>query len=231
MCKKDDIDLVVILQPPAVYTVYPFLFYFKCPPTKDGIPFWPWDMEYRLKPPEKRIPEGLAREFYDLAKKENLVTVQENNFLFNDSLFSKPEFHDVLVRMYGAPINLLNQELSQMRTSSGQPVRLVLCTTHTGVVRPNPEDPSIWADVCKRYGIYHMDTNDEMTALRVTFYPLSENGGNDHLTPEGNMFFGELLAHDLIRDGHIPWVRWPVPTPMPTATPLAVTAPEVNDGH
>jgi hypothetical protein len=229
VCKKDDIDLVVILQPPAIYTVYPFLFYFKLPMTKEGILAWPWDMEYRLKPPQKRIPDGEAREFYDLCKKENLVSVEENNFVFDASLFHKPEFHDVLVRMYGKPIDILNRELSQIKTSSGQPVRLVLCTTNTGVLRPNPEDPKIWEDVCHRYGIYYMDTNDEMTALRLTFFPLSENGGADHLTPEGNVFFGALLAHDLIRDGHIPWVRWPVPTP--AATPMAAGTPAPNASH
>jgi hypothetical protein len=223
VCKQDDIDLVVILHPPSVYTVYPYYFYFKCPPTKAGIPFWPWDMEYRLKPAEQRIPEGEAREFYELCKKEHLIKARENNkennFIFDDSLFSKPEFHDLLVRMYGKPINLLNQELQQIKTSSGQPVRLVLCTTHTGVLRPNPEDPKIWDDVCARYGVNHLDTNDEMTALRLTFYPLTQNTDNDHFNPEGNMFFGALLAHDLIRDGYIPWNRGPAPAATPTETP------------
>lgn len=230
VCKKDDIDLVVILQPPTDTNCHPFVYYYKCPMTKEGILYWPWDMEYRLKPPEKRIPAGEAREFYELCKKEHLVTVQDKNFVFDESLYLKPEFHDVLVRMYGKPIDVLNQELNQIKTSSGQPVRLVLCTTHTCVLRPNPEDPKIWDDVCKRYGIYHMDTNDEMTAFNLTFYPLSENGGANHLNLEGNLFFGELLAHDLIRDGHIPWIHWPAPTPIPTITPLSANAPEKNSG-
>jgi hypothetical protein len=235
VCKQDDIDLVVILHPPSVYTVYPYYFYFKCPPTKAGIPFWPWDMEYRLKPAEQRIPEGEAREFYELCKKEHLIKARENNkennFIFDDSLFSKPEFHDLLVRMYGKPIHLLNQELQQIKTSTGQPVRLVLCTTHTGVLRPNPEDPKIWDDVCARYGVNHLDTNDEMTALRLTFYPLCENLGDDHLTPEGNLFFGALLAHDLIRDGYIPWNRGPAMAVTPTPMPLPAGTPAAQGGH
>jgi hypothetical protein len=232
IAQKNDIDLVVILQPPAVYTVYPFLFYFKCPPTKEGIPYWPWDMEYRLKPPEKRIPDGEAREFYELCKKEHLIKMQENdkenNFLFDDSLFSKPEFHDVLVRMYGKPLDLLNRKLAGIKTSGGKPVRLLLCTTYTGVLRPNPEDPKIWEDVCKRYGVSYMDTNDEMTAFRLAYYPLSENGGNDHLTPEGNLFFSELLAHDLIRDGLIPWVSRATPPASPAGEPTAVPTPSAG---
>jgi hypothetical protein len=229
VCKRDDIDLVVILHPPSVSTAYPYLFYFECPPTKEGIPHWPWDMEYRLKPPSQRIPPGDAGEFYELCQKERLV--MPNSFAFDDSLFHKPEFHDLLVRLYGKPVHLLNQELQQTKTSSGQSVRLVLCTTHTGVLRPNPEDPKIWDDVCARYGVNHLDTNDEMTALRLTFYPLCENLGDDHLTPEGNLFFGALLAHDLIRDGYIPWNRGPAMAVTPTPMPLPAGTPAAQGGH
>jgi hypothetical protein len=52
-----------------------------------------------------------------------------------------------------------------------------------------------------------------MTALNLTYYPLSQNAQNDHFNPEGHLFFGQLLAHDLIRDGYIPWSRPAGPPP------------------
>jgi hypothetical protein len=143
LAKKNDIDLVVILQPPTISTVYPYLYYFWSPLTADGIPTYPLDMEYYLKPPEKRIPAGEAREFYNLCKSKHLVTTKDNNFIFDDSLFLNPEFHDVLVRIYGKPLDLLKKKIDLIKTSGGQPVKLLLCTTHTGILRPNPEDPGI----------------------------------------------------------------------------------------
>jgi hypothetical protein len=107
--------------------------------------------------------------------------------------------------MYGKPLDLLNQKLASMRTSAGQPMRLLLWSTHTGLFRPNAEDPRIWADVARKFHIPLLDNNDEVTALRLSYFPLSEIGGNDHLNPDGHLFMARLLAHDLIKNGLIPW--------------------------
>lgn len=203
--KKYDIDLVVIFQPPTVFSVFPYKFYFMNPITKDGIPLYPKDVEYLLKSPQDRIPPGEGREFYELCRKGKYVKIEGHNFVFDEKLYEDPALHDVLVRMYGKPLAILKSQLDALKTSTGQPVRLLLCSTHTGAFRPNLEDPGIWTDVAKRYQIPFLDTNDTLTALRLSVYPLSEVGGNDHLNPDGHFFFGFLLAHELIKNGWLPW--------------------------
>jgi hypothetical protein len=121
-------------------------------------------------------------------------------------------------------LDLLNQKLAAMRTSSGQPVRLLLFETYTGVLRPNLEDPSIWVDAAQRFHFPLLDTNDEMTALRLSFYPLSEIGNNNHMFPNGHLFLASILAHGLIRDGLIPWVGNPLPAPSPGPSPTGTPA-------
>jgi len=202
--KRNDIDLVVIFMPRAGPDFSPYKFYFDHPITSEGIPQYPNDMEYVLKPPLERIPNGMPRNFYNFCKAHNLVRIEGNVFNFDESLLSHPELHDALVEMYGKPLDVLNQKLLAMKTSSGQPVRVLLCTTHT--TQPywgNLEDPQIWADAAKKYNFRLLETNPEITAFWFSFYPLA---GNDiHLNPDGHDFFGRLLAHDLVRDKLIPW--------------------------
>lgn len=213
--QKDGIDLVLIIQPPTPEGVFPFKFYFMNPITPEGIPQYPNDMEYLLKPPLQRIPDGVARKFYDFCKEYHLVKIQGQNFVFDQSLYARPELHDLLVEMYGKPLDLLSRKLSVIKTSSGQPVRLLLCSTHTGIFRPNAEDPAIWVDVARKFHVPFLDLNDEMTALGLSFYPLAEIGGNDHLNPEGHLFFSLILAHALIHDGFLPWTGTPLPSNNP----------------
>jgi hypothetical protein len=160
-------------------------------------------MEYLLKPPLERIPDGTPRKFYDFCKAHNLVRVNGNVFDFDDGIFSYPELHDLLVELYGKPLGVLNQKLSGMKTSSGQPVRLLLCTTYTGFSwLKNREDNQLWVDAAKKYNFPILNLKDEMNALHLSFFPLT--GDHTHLNPDGHVFFGRLLAHDLIRDKLIP---------------------------
>jgi hypothetical protein len=185
----------------------PFNNYFSRPITPEGIPAADFDPEYVLKPLSKRIPEGEPGRFFELCKSKKLVTLNGNNFSFSPGVFLDPELQDSLIQLYGKPFDLLNRKLSCMKTSSGKPVRLVICSAHTGPLNSSsdsPEDPKIWADLCKKYKISFMDLNAEMTALSLSFFPLTENIGNDHFNPNGHLFFGQLLVHDLIRDGYIP---------------------------
>jgi hypothetical protein len=203
--KKNDIDLVLIFEPPTPEDQFPFKFYYQNPITAEGIPKYPNDLEYLLKSPDKRIQKGVPKQFYDLCKDRHLVKIDGKNFVFDEKLFLVPELHDLLVQMYGMPLDVLNRKLSATMTSSGQPVRLLLCSVHTGLFRPYLEDPTIWRDATKRFNVPFLDLNDEITALRLSFFPLNEIGGNDHLNPDGHSFVGRLLAHTLIKDGLIPW--------------------------
>jgi hypothetical protein len=196
---------VLLLQPPSPNTQFPFTYYFIHPITPEGIPSWDVDAEYLLKPPLERIPAGEARRFYDLCKAKNLVQIDGNNFVFNEALYREPELHDPLVQLYGKPLDILNRKVSQMKTSSGAPVRFLFCSTHTGIFRPNLEDPQIWVDAVQRYHIPFLDLNGEMTALGLSYFPLSEVGQTNHLNPDGHLLLGRLLAHQLIREKIIPF--------------------------
>jgi hypothetical protein len=133
------------------------------------------------------------------------VKIDGNNFYFDESLFSYPELHDSLVEMYGKPLDILNQKLSSMKTSSGQRVRLLLCSTHEGVGNLQyPDNSQLWADAAKKYNFPILDLNAEFNALWLSFFPLTGEDHN-HLNPDGHAFFGRLIAHDLIQDKLIPW--------------------------
>ena len=202
--KRNDIDLVIIFMPRAGPDFSPYKFYFDHPITSEGIPQYPNDMEYVLKPPLERIPNGMPRNFYDFCKAHNLVRIDGNVFNFDESLLSYPELHDSLVKMYGRPLDVLNQMLLAMKTSSGQPVRLLLCFTFTGFHwLKNMADDQLWVDAAKKYNFPLLNLKDETNALHLSFFPLT--GDNTHLNPDGNVFFGRLLAHDLVRDKLIPW--------------------------
>ncbi len=219
VAQMEDADLVIIMQPPTPEGQYPFKFYYLRPITPEGIPAATNDIEYMLKPPAPRIPPGAPRKFYDLCKAKHFVHVQGNNFVFDDGLFSDPEIHELLLEMYGKPLDLLNQKLSAMKNSAGQPVRLLLWSTHTGLARPVAEDPQIWADLAKKFHIPFLDDNDEMTALRLSYFPMSEIGGNDHMNSDGHAFLARILAHDLIKNGLIPWSGTIPSTPSSTPNP------------
>jgi hypothetical protein len=200
-----DIDLVVILHPPTPTGFNPYSAYFERPLTQDGIPAYQVDQEYLLKPALQRIPNGPARDFYDLCKAHKLVHIEKNNIVFNGDLDLDPGIRDSVIQLYGISIDLLNRKLSAMKTSSGQPVRLLVCFTPTAFLRSCFLYSEFWKDLTERFHIPFLNLFDEMTALRLSYLPMSEGAGNDHFDSNGHFFFGRLMAHDLIRDKLIPW--------------------------
>lgn len=211
---KNDVDLVLILHAPTSPDIFPFRLYFMRPITREGIPSQNTDPEYLLVPPMKRIAAGDPKRFYDLCKSRNLVHIEGNNFMFDNALFSDPDLKDILIQLYGKPLDILNQTLSGMKSTSGKPVSVVLCSVNTGPIAPYPEDKEIWAGVARKLNIPFLDLNKEMTALRLSFYPLTEEGGACHFNHDGHEFFSQLLAHDLIREGLVPWGRDLFSSPM-----------------
>ncbi len=129
--------------------------------------------------------------------------VRGNGLDFDASVLSNPEVHDWLIELYGKPLDMLNRKLSGMKTSNGQPVRLLLCNTYTGRSWDKQIDMAIWPEVAKKFNFPIWDLNAEMNALNLSFFPLTSDGS--HLNPDGAVFFGRLLAHDLIRDKLIPF--------------------------
>jgi sugar lactone lactonase YvrE len=203
--QKNDIDLVVIMHPPTVSSVFPFFFYFQRPLNADGIPLNTVDGEYAVKPASERIPNGIPRVFYDFCESHKLVKMDGTNFNFEQSVLKTPELREPLIQMYGKPLVLLKNKISKMKTSAGKPVALVLCSTHSGFVQSWPEEPEIWAAVCDRNKIKFLDLNEDMTAVQLSFHSLDENGSNQHFNQDGHLVFSAILAHGLIHSGALPW--------------------------
>ena len=198
--KRNDIDLVVLFMTDHL----PYETYFNHPLTSDGIPKFPNDMEFLVKPPLERLPpSGTPRKFYDFCKAHGWVHVRGNGLDFDADVLSNPEVRDSLIELYGKPLEMLNRKLSGMKTSTGQPVRLLLCNTYTGRSWDKQIDMSIWPEAAKKFNFPIWDLNAEMNALNLSFFPLTGDGS--HLNPDGATFFGRLLAHDLIRDKLIPF--------------------------
>lgn len=221
--KANDIDLVIVMQateyrqvPAWDYVNY----FFTWPLSAEGIPIderkGGFD-EYRLKPALERIPGGEPRKFYEMCKDRKLVDVAGDNNLhfnfFNGVLDKEPDLQKAIVHMCGKPMDVLNRNLKEMKTSSGEQVHMLLLYTPTGIYKPFSDYSEFWKGVSQLYDIPFLNLYDEMTALRISYYPISDQHiPEDHFVSEGHLFFGQLLAHDLIRDGFVPWSK-PAPRP------------------
>ena len=217
--QKNDIDLVLFLQPPNPNHFNPFQVYFERPLTAEGVPSAADDPEYLMLAPSKRIPEGEPKDFYNLCKSRHWVHQVDNNLVFDDNLILKPETHEVLTRLYGKPLELLNRRLSAMKTSSGEPVRFLFCFSPTGYFEPSSVEGEFWRDLTQRFTIPFLDLSHEMTSLKISFYPMTEFGGNSHFNIDGHLFFGRLMAHTLIYKGLIPWSAVSRPAYSPASPP------------
>jgi len=201
--KKNDIDLVMIFSPQSDHP--PYYYYFDHPLTSDGIPQSPNDPEYMLKPAQERIPDGSPRKFYDFCKAHKLVQMNGRNFDFDPSVVTYPELHDMILDFYGKPLSVLNRKLLNIKTSGGQSPKLLVIYTYTEWGWVQHHDTDIWIEASKKFNLPYLDLNPEMSALHLSYYPLTEEG--THFDPDGFTFFGRLIAHDLIRDKLIPWEK------------------------
>ncbi|HEY5037685.1 MAG TPA: hypothetical protein VIJ93_01280, partial [bacterium] len=131
------------------------------------------------------------------------------NLVFDDSVMSNPELHDWILEFYGKPWEVLNRKLSAMKTSDGKPVRLMILFTYTGRQGSQSYKSDFYEEVARKYNIPYLDINHIMNALHLSYYPLT-GGDGSHLNPDGCIFFGKLLAHELVREKVIPWKEDPV---------------------
>ncbi len=205
--KKLDIDQVIIFCPNSDFPAY--YYYYQYNLTPDGIPQTPPNMEYALKPPLERIPDGLPRQFYDYCKEHHWVVVNGNNLSFNDAaIAADPKAHDMSLEFWGKPWDLLNRKFSSMRTSGGQPVKLLILLGYEGTHTPDNYSPDLFKEVARKYHIPILDLIPYENALNFSYFPMTSTG---HLDPNGAVFMGKLLARLLPDENLIPW-----PTPEKT---------------
>jgi hypothetical protein len=199
--QKNDIDLVLIVENPGWVPGD----YYNRPMNSEGIPVEEIDPEFTMKPALDKIPEGDAKKFYEYCKLKNSVHVEGNNLNFNSFDTEDPEIRPTLIHLYAKPLEVLQKKLSAMKTSSGESPRLILCFTPTGCYAPRSSFEKVWKEVAVSLKLPFLDLDGQMTALRFSFYPISEMGENDHFDVNGTGFFGRLLAHELVHQKLIPW--------------------------
>ena len=216
--KNNDIDLVLVMQ----FTEYREVgvwdyvnYFFGWPLSPEGIPIDERVVsmnEYRLKPAMERIPDGEPRQIYEICKQRKLVTLgSDGNLKFDlnsDILARNLDLQQDLIHLCGKPMDVLNRKLKGMKTSAGEPVRMLLCYSPTGNYKPFADHAEFWKSVSQTYDIPYLNLYDPMKALRLSYYPVSDlHFPEDHFVSEGHLFFGRLLAHELIHDGYIPWSK------------------------
>lgn len=204
VAKLYDVDLLIVFSPALDGNVFDY--YFSHNLTADGIPQYPPDMEYLLKPPLQRIPDGLPRKFYDYCKEHNWVKLAGRKLVFDDKVLTDPKLHDMILEFWGKPWDVLNRKLSAMKTSFGKPAKMLVLFTYTGVQSGEDYKPDLFKEVAGKYNIPYYDLIPTMNALHLSFYGGTSDG--DHFDPDGCKFYGNLLARVLPREKLIPW-----PTP------------------
>jgi lysophospholipase L1-like esterase len=94
-----------------------------------------------------------------------------------------------------------------MRTSSGKPVRLLILFGYSGRLGSDFYQQEFYKEVARKYDIPYMDLVPALNALHVSYFPITGDGA--HFNPDGAMFFGKLLTHELVREKLIPWKEDP----------------------
>ncbi len=208
LVQKYDVDLVLYVVEPLYFINY-FVSYYQWPLTKEGIPAQKMDPEFLLQPLTSRIPKGAPRRFFDLCSAKKILTIRKDKEIQFDeyptSFLRDDAIRGCMVEMYGKPIEMLREKLEKMETSEGNSVRVEMCLMSFGRLSPSAEQKPFWNEVRERTGIPILDLLDPMTALRMTYFPFSEEDGFDHFSADGQSFMAFLFAHELIHQKVIPW--------------------------
>ena len=204
--KKYDIDMVLWLIPPGNYTSS----FYDRPLTADGIPASETDPEYSLKPLEERVPPGDPALLFKLCKEKkfnSFFVPESGNTLDFGAVSANPVIFPVLERLVAKPVMVLKNKLEGMKTNGGKGVQLEICFLPLGGIGPQQDYERFWEKLCKDHSIILLDLDKPFTALRPTFSPISEVGGNDHFDADGHLLMGILLARELVAQKAIPFPK------------------------
>lgn len=204
--KNLDIDQLIIFSPNLDQAAFAYYFLYNLTP--DGIPQSPPDPEYVLKPPLERIPDGLPRKFYDYCKKHDLVKIQGKDFVWENEVYTDPNLHDMILEFWGKPWEVLDRKLSNIKTSGGKPVRLLILFGYEGQASGEDYHPEMFKEVADRFKIPYFDLNPYLDALNLPYSPT----GGGHLDPGGASFYAKLWTQVFKKEKLIPW-------PIPEKTP------------
>ena len=203
--EKFDVDLVILLQDMQAQ-VFPYVTH---PLTAEGIPQEDADAEYLLKPlKERNFPADIA-DFLDLCRKKKYVFEEtESQIVLSEPepLIRDPETRPMMLRLIGRPIALALEKMSHMPGADGKPPRFLMLYT------PLPKadtDQSLKRDFFKevsdRNGFPWMELTDEISALRVSYFPMGEQTGMAHFSAEGHTLMAYLIARKLMAGKYLPY--------------------------
>jgi hypothetical protein len=200
-----DIDLVLYLQEPLHVDLS---YYFDRPLSADHVPVKDVDPEYLLKPMKEKMKDSVLNQLLDICLKKKFAIMDKNGNVqiqnYHD-LMVDPETHGKLVELYARPLKVLQGTLASMRTSGGVAPAWITCLIPMVRIQPFKEDKPFWLDVDTQIGAPILDLSDLVTALRISFYPLSELADNDHYNTRGHELIAFLITHELIQRQWVPF--------------------------
>jgi DNA-binding beta-propeller fold protein YncE len=203
VAEKMDADLVLLMMDP----LWRISDWFDTPLDRDGIPADRQDAEYMLKPWKERVPGGIAAQFLAAARRKGLARTEGEDKLFispPEQLIADPDVRPHVSLLAAKPLRVLNERLGRTRTASGVRPRLAICLMPIGVRYFMADQQAFWRELTKREGIAFTDLTPAFTALRPTFFPLSESRDTDHFSADGFTFVALMTADRLVKDGLIP---------------------------
>ncbi|HEY1252388.1 MAG TPA: hypothetical protein VGH97_14495 [Thermoanaerobaculia bacterium] len=223
MAKKFDVDLVLLMVPPGGSgTIQAYL---ERPTNPNGLPTEKADMEYLLKPWDERVRNSPAAPLVERAKARGWAhPIPDHDNLALDRipiLLGDPAARKILVELHTRPVAVLRRGL-EAKFPKGAVPRFALCHYLLGGRAPIGGEAEFWRQVAGGAGADYLDLTDLFTALRESWYPLSEATSNDHFTPGGHAFFAFLLSHELLRNGWVP-MNAGAAGPKSAAAPTTVT--------
>jgi len=236
VAEKFGVDLVLLMVPPGGSGTLQA--YLERPITPRGIPAGELDMEYLLKPLAERLKNNPAAALIARAKargwiqeipnpnaSQPAISIERIAVLETDESLRKD-----LLDLHTRPVAELRRGLdAKFPKESGKTrPRFGLCHYLLGGRAPIGGESEFWRQVAEGAGADYLDLTDLFTALRESWYPLSEAEANDHFTPGGHAFFAFLLSHELVRNGWVPMTA-PAAEPAPqrkSAEPPAALKPK-----
>ena len=208
IAKKYDIDLFL----PIASCNYKD--YFRRPITSEGLPAKIRDMEYVLKPQEKRIPTGPAGDLYRIYVKQHLGGMSDLYDYGVIRFLDHPDVRDCLNRIFDNALGMLIDRLKAVKLSDGSSPKLVFTYIPWDAVDAYSDQVNPFLkELYQRHNASMLDIKEEFDLLRTAYSPTQQNCCDHHWTAYGNELIATLLCRHLIQDKIIPF------EPVKKATP------------
>jgi hypothetical protein len=175
-------------------------------PMKDNLPAQNVDPEYLLKPLAQKSLDPAMKDLIDMCVAKKLASLNGGGISFSEFyyLIQDPEVRSKISKLYARPLKALRQKLLDFRENK-ESVPWVTCLMPGAQLNSLLFEKPFWKEAADEIGGPVLDLYDSWTALRVSYYPLSELTGNDHYNSHGHELLAFLIAHQLIEHQWIPW--------------------------